>query len=178
MSKQNPTNDPAISSQNELDEQLSPLTNTQLKQQMSDLDREMAELDLEIKREQVQKIRAQKADKKAMLDARRAAAAAEIANRDYLRYHQCTHRKGGRGHNAVLGGQGNDTNFAVIHHILPSGRHMILCQRCGSEEYGPDPLTGEKETQRYQEFRRFQTDNTASGSSLFLSVGRSAEVKA
>jgi hypothetical protein len=85
----------------------------------------------------------------------------------------CTHRKGGKGAGVVLKGQGTDvSDYAVVHHLLPSGTEMILCLRCGTEEYGYNPLTGQPETPGYQEFRRFPTNNTMSTSSLFVPVQR------
>lgn len=156
------------SSLSEQDEKLSPLTNKQLKEEQSALEAEMAQLKLFMLREEVSTVKRKRADRLAELNSRLQASKNEVAQREYLRNHQCTHKKGGRGHNAVLGGQGTDANYAVIHHMLPTGRHMIYCQRCGDEQYSQDPLTGEPETTKYQEFRRFPTDNTASGSTLFL----------
>jgi hypothetical protein len=154
----------------DFDESLTtPRTNAEIKDEISALDAEMQSLELELKREQVSEIKRKRANRLMELNTRINASKQEIAQREFLKSN-CTHKKGGRGHGAVLGGMGTDSNYAVIHHILPSGRHMILCQRCGDEQYGPDPLTGEKATAKYQEFRRFQTDNTASGSTLFLPV--------
>lgn len=152
------------------DEFDSPKTTDQLKQELAALEQESAQLDLELKREQVADIRRRRANRKAEIDARMDASKRELAQRDFFQQHVCTHRKGGRGQNAVLGGQGTDSNYAVIHHMLPSGRHFILCQRCGREEYGRDPLTGAKETASYQEWRKWQTDNSASTSSIFIPV--------
>jgi hypothetical protein len=87
----------------------------------------------------------------------------------------CTHMKGGvvtqSNRNVVMSGQGNDaTDYCVIKHVLPSGRLLILCLRCGLEEYSRDPLTGEKATSGFATAARWPTKNQNSGSSQFWPI--------
>lgn len=150
-----------------VDDLESPDTTESLKVQLKALQDEEAALDLEIKREKVAKIRSERQAKQDTARSNMEAIRAMMEQRERLQ-RVCTHRKGGRGHGAVLNGQGTDPQFAVIRHMLPSGRLMILCQRCGQEEYSRDPLTGALPTAQYQRFSEFQTDNQTSGSSLFI----------
>lgn len=147
----------------------SPDTTESLKAQLRALQDEEAALDLEIKREKVAKIRSDRQAKQDVARSNMDAIRAMMDQRTRLQK-SCTHRKGGRGHGAVLNGQGTDTQFAVIRHMLPSGRLMILCQRCGQEEYSRDPIVGTPQTEQFQRFSEFPTDNQTSGSSLFLRV--------
>jgi len=84
----------------------------------------------------------------------------------------CTHMKGGEGSGAVLSGPGTDAgDYSLARHILPSGTLMILCLRCGREEYSYNPLTRQPQTPGYVEFAKLPTRNHTSGSTLFLPIG-------
>jgi len=142
-------------------------TNAQVAEEYATLELEEKRLDLEIKRETVAKIRAQRAAK---LDEARAKL---LATRQFLAQREanqanCNHRKGGIGAEAVMRGQGTDAMYAVIKHKLPNGRYFVLCQRCGKEWHPGFPLLGEKETPGYREALNFATDNSPSGSSTFI----------
>jgi len=142
-------------------------TNAQVAEEYAALELEEKRLDLEIKRETVAKIRAQRAAK---LDEARAKL---LATRQFLAQREanqanCNHRKGGIGAEAVMRGQGTDAMYAVIKHKLPNGRYFVLCQRCGKEWHPGFPLLGEKETAGYREALNFATDNSPSGSSTFI----------
>ena len=90
---------------------------------------------------------------------------------------RCAHRKGGKGVEMLY--QGNDTNFAVIKHILSHGPLIVICQRCGKLWEPPDKALNAKgassEDRReykrlYQEYQwavNLPTDNETSGSKLF-----------
>lgn len=147
----------------------SPETTGQLKVQLKALEDEEAALDLEIKREKVRKIREERQSKLDEARSKMDSVRDLLAQRKRLQAH-CNHRKGGRGPGAVLNGEGMDSNYAVVRHMLPSGRLMILCQRCGQEEYSRDPITGASATEQYERFSNFPTDNQTSGSSLFIAA--------
>lgn len=149
----------------------SPETTTQLRAQLKALEDEEAALDLELKREKVRRIREERQSKLDETHERQKSIRDMIDQRKRLQAN-CNHRKGGRGAGAVLNGQGMDTNFAVVRHMLPSGALLILCQRCGQEEYSRDPLTGKPATDQYERFANFPTDNQTSGSSLFIAARR------
>jgi len=142
-------------------------TNAEVISELSELELEEKRLDLEIKRETVAKIRAQRSAKldeaRAKLLATKQFLAQRKANQD-----NCNHRKGGIGAEAVMRGQGTDAMYAVIKHKLPCNRYFVLCQRCGKEWHPAQPLFGIKATEGYDEAIRFPSDNTPSGSSTFM----------
>jgi hypothetical protein len=98
--------------------------------------------------------------------------------RETYKQANCRHRKGGKGVEMMY--QGNDSNFAVIKHIYPTGPMHVYCQRCGKEWKPPDAKLNRKgasiEDRReyarlykeYQEAINFPTDNETSGSQLFM----------
>lgn len=43
---------------------------------------------------------------------------------------RCNHRKGGNGAEGVIGGQGDDPQFAVMKHRMPNGDVWVRCLRC------------------------------------------------
>jgi len=142
-------------------------TNAQLADDLLALEREEKMLDLEIKRETVAKIRAQRSAKLEEARSKNMAVLQFLAQREAI-YKNCNHRKGGIGAEAVMRGQGTDAMFAVVKHKLPNGRYFVLCMRCGHEWHPAFPLLGQKETPGYQEAINYPTDNSPSSSSTFL----------
>lgn len=142
-------------------------TNAELEAESRAIDAEMKQLDLELKRSEVSKIRAQINQKRD--DAR----SRDIAIRNFLKQRElqqenCNHRKGGTGAEAFLTGQGDSSYYSVIKHRLPCNQYFVLCQRCGKEWHPGNVKLGMIETPGYQEAIRYNTNNTASGSSSFL----------
>lgn len=155
---------------NEFEQNLTPQSDAELRSTLAQLEREERELDLEIKRESVAKIRAERANKLQAAQMRTQAAKNFLAQREAIQA-RCNHRKGGRGHEAVINGTGNAAEFAVIKHRLPNGKFFVLCQRCG-KEWHPGHVVGgivlSVATPGYDEAVNYPTDNTASGSSTFV----------
>lgn len=151
----------------EFSQSLESKTNVEVTNELAALELEEKKLDLEIKRETVAKIRAQRTAKldeaRAKMLATKQFLAQRAANQD-----NCNHRKGGIGADAVMRGQGTDAMYAVIKHKLPNGRYFVLCQRCGKEWHPGFPLLSEVETKGYKEALNFPTDNSPSGSSTFI----------
>lgn len=157
-----------------LEAELAAKTNAQLEAEVAAADLEMKQLDLEIKRETVSKIKAQRATQLELSRSKRLATLQFLANRE-ANQRRCNHRKGGRGPDAVMRGVGDDPLYCVINHALPDGGIMVLCQRCGKEWYperkwntengviAPIPMTP-----GWQEAVQWPTDNSASGSSRFM----------
>ena len=149
-------------------------TNADVLAELSALELEEKQLDLEIKRETVSKIRAQR---QAKLDEARAKM---IATKQFLAQREanqanCNHRKGGRGADAVMRGQGDDSMYSVVKHKLPAGSHFVLCQRCGKEWHPANKwnIEGGKivpipATPGWAEAMQWPTDNSMSASSTFL----------
>jgi hypothetical protein len=148
-------------------EGLASQTNADVVTQLAALELEEKQLDLEIKREQVAKIKSQR---NAKLDENRAKQIATkqfLANREANQEH-CNHRKGGSGAGAVINGEGTDQNYAVIKHKMPNGTYSIFCQRCGREWHAPFPKLGIEGSKDYRWALNLPSDNVPSGSSTFL----------
>jgi hypothetical protein len=146
---------------------LASKTNVEVSNQLAALELEEKQLDLEIKREQVAKI---KAKRNAQLDENRAKQIATkqfLAQREATQQH-CNHRKGGIGAGAVVNGEGTDAMYAVAKHKMPNGKYQVFCMRCGKEWVAPFPLLGIEGTPGYLEALNFPSDNTPSGSSTFI----------
>ena len=156
---------------NDHEEVYSSATNEQLAQKTLDLDNEMRELDLEIKRETVAKIRQKRQEAKDKVLQMQQTIAAFLSQR-ILRQKFCNHRKGGTGAQAVLQGAGQSAMYCVIKHKLPVGKYFVLCQRCG-KEWHPALTALEnagvptKATKGYFEALQYPTNNSESGASLF-----------
>lgn len=142
-------------------------TNADVTAELAALEMEEKQLDLEIKRETVSKIRAQRASKLEEARSKTMAVKQFLAQRKAVQ-DNCNHRKGGIGAEAVMRGQGTDAMYAVIKHKLPCNRYFVLCQRCGAEWHPAQPIFGIKATPGYEEAIRWPSDNTPSGSSTFM----------
>lgn len=174
--------------QAELEAEMQNKTNAQLVEEAAALDLEARKLELEYKKQEMEyraidmKI---KKDQLAKLEAqyntainnarsRNLATLQFLANRE-ANQKRCNHRKGGRGPDAVMRGIGDDSNRSIIHHKLPDGGIMVLCQRCGKEWYPARKWNSEDGILRpiaatlgWEEAVQWNTDNSPSGSSTFL----------
>jgi hypothetical protein len=148
-------------------ENLPNKSNMELANELAAIELEEKQLDLEIKRETVAKIRAQRNAKLDEARVKMQSIKQFLATREAVQSH-CNHKKGGQGANAVINGEGTDANFAIIKHKMPHGRYQIFCQRCGKEWKPAVQILGEVETPGYREMLNAQTDNSPSGSSVFL----------
>lgn len=90
----------------------------------------------------------------------------------------CQHKKGGRGN--IPGGflRGNDVNYSVIKHTLPTNQKIVLCTRCGKRWPPVSPLdfdlkspegkaAYDKARADYQWALDLNTDNSESSSITF-----------
>ena len=85
----------------------------------------------------------------------------------------CNHKKGGNGAQGVVGGQGDDSQYAVLKHKFAHGDVWIRCLRCG-KSWRP-PVKSQHKTQEsydaayavYREALNFQTRNVTSGGVVF-----------
>jgi hypothetical protein len=86
---------------------------------------------------------------------------------------RCNHRKGGNGVAAVLGGQGDDSQYAVLKHTFCNGDMWVRCLRCGYTWKPPIKNRCKSEEEYIQKFAEwqaacnFQTRNVPSGSVVF-----------
>jgi hypothetical protein len=85
----------------------------------------------------------------------------------------CNHRKGGDGANGVIGGQGDDMQYAILRHVMGNGDIWVRCLRCGKTwKY---PLASEYSTKaeydlalaEYRTMLKVQTRNHTSGTHTF-----------
>jgi hypothetical protein len=90
----------------------------------------------------------------------------------------CKHRKGGKDNRFA---DGNATNYSVNRNIYPTGREVIMCTRCGKEVEKPEQKLRKTDPDRYkamfaewQEWSRFPTDNSPSGTKIFEVVANVA----
>jgi hypothetical protein len=135
---------------------------------------ELEQLQLEETRERVAQIRRVRAMRENRMRSRQAALAKNAAIQKNAE-ENCAHRKGGKGKEMWF--SGNDSNFAVVKHILSHGPMIVICQRC-NKVWEPPPIelrngTSEerKEYKRlyieYQAAVNLPTDNETSGAKLF-----------
>jgi hypothetical protein len=85
----------------------------------------------------------------------------------------CNHRKGGDGANGVIGGQGDDMQYAILRHVMGNGDIWVRCLRCGKTWKYPlaSQYTTKEEFQaalkEYNEMLKCQTRNHTSGTHTF-----------
>lgn len=127
-----------------------------IKEELEALRLEKEKLELEALREQVEKSRREK-EAKRLASEQQERAIKESQRQEELRQKICNHRKGGMGLEGMVAG--NDTNYAVIKHQLPTGEFVVLCTRCCK-------LWNKKDSD-FQAALAFPTDNQPSGSTLF-----------
>lgn len=136
----------------------------------SEIDDELAQLQLDEMREnrdrrlaqRDQKQRNQKAFEASLAEGRAIAQMAQDG---------CPHKKGGKDMAGLH--FGSSPNYAVIKHTLPMGEVLVLCQRCMKE--WRRPIASEFDSKRdyqvelkvYREALNFPTDNVPSGTHMF-----------
>ncbi len=97
----------------------------------------------------------------------------QLAANDTAAQKRCNHRKGGNGAQGVVGGQGDDSQYAVLKHTFANGDMWIRCLRCGKTWKPPVQTNFKTEPEflaavaAYEAAVNFQTRNVASGSCQF-----------
>ena len=85
----------------------------------------------------------------------------------------CNHRKGGDGANGVIGGQGDDMQYAILRHVMGNGDIWVRCLRCGKTWKYPlaSDFTTKAEYElalvEYRAMLKVQTRNHTSGTHTF-----------
>jgi hypothetical protein len=150
------------------------------------MDRELKLLELEEKRLTVEAAKANLQDTRERLDERQlkrgvlasrsktngATISALAANAKKVQ-NRCNHKKGGNGIPGYVGGQGNDSNYAVMKHTMCWGDTWIRCMRCGKtwkppvEKFFDSKEEYIKEFAEYQAALNYQTNNSGSSSYQF-----------
>ena len=86
----------------------------------------------------------------------------------------CNHKKGGNGAQGVVGGQGGDSQYAVLKHTFANGDTWVRCLRCG-KTWKPPVKSDFKNNQEgytsamdvYKQALQFQTRNVPSKGIVF-----------
>jgi hypothetical protein len=92
---------------------------------------------------------------------------------DKATQNRCNHKKGGNGAQGVVGGKGDDSQYAVLKHTFANGDMWVRCLRCG-KTWKPPVRRAYKTDEAYkgawavyEEAKEFQTRNTPSSAYLF-----------
>lgn len=86
---------------------------------------------------------------------------------------RCNHQKGGNGAAGVIGGQGDDSQYAVLKHTFANGDMWVRCLRCGQtwkpvkKEWFANVEDYVTALTEYQTAVKFQTRNSPSASIPF-----------
>ena len=86
---------------------------------------------------------------------------------------RCNHKKGGNGIPGLVGGQGHDSQYAVLKHTFANGDMWVRCLRCGKTWKPPVHRAYKSEEEYriaqavYEQAVDFQTNNTPSSSYVF-----------
>jgi hypothetical protein len=97
----------------------------------------------------------------------------QLASNDLAAQKRCNHRKGGNGAHGVVGGMGDDSQYAVLKHTFCNGDMWVRCLRCGKtwkppiREHFDSEADYLKESVAYETAINFQTRNVPSGSVTF-----------
>jgi hypothetical protein len=97
----------------------------------------------------------------------------QLAANDTASQKRCNHRKGGDGAHAVVAGQGQDSQYAVLKHIFANGDMWVRCLRCAKtwkppvkESYADEALFL-RAVVDYETAVNFTTRNQTSGAVMF-----------
>jgi hypothetical protein len=97
----------------------------------------------------------------------------QLSRNDDMVQKRCNHKKGGNGANGVIGGQGDDSQYAVMKHTFANGDMWVRCLRCGKTwkpvnrtAFASDELYL-KAVAQYEAAVNFQTRNVPSSSIQF-----------
>lgn len=156
--------------------------NTELEQLALDnakLEKQRLELELLEKRANLQDLEERLAERELKRETKRqrsitnGATLTSLDNNDRAAQRRCNHRKGGNGAHGVVGGQGDDAQYAVIKHTFANGDQWVRCLRCGKTWKPPvrSRYASEQDFLKavvdYETAINFQTRNVPSGSVQF-----------
>lgn len=143
---------------------------------------DLEQLQLEEMQERVLQIRSRKESIRRRVASRETDITSALARRKAAE-ENCWHKKGGKGVESLS--RGTDHYYAVVKHQLSHGAIIVICQRCGHVEEPPDIALNAKTAtaadraeykrlyERYRWWLDLPTDNTMSGTQLFI-VNRDA----
>jgi hypothetical protein len=143
------------------------------------LEKEAKQLEIKERTAHLQDLEEQLANRELQREAKRqrsitnGATINQLAAIDAANQKRCNHRKGGNGAQGVVGGQGDDSQYAVMKHTFANGDMWVRCLRCG-KTWKP-PVRTEFSTEEdfvtavvnYQTAVNFQTRNVPSASVQF-----------
>ena len=144
---------------------------------------DLEQLQLEEMQERITQMRARKESIRRRIASRETDITSALARRKAAE-DNCWHKKGGKGVESLS--RGTDHFYAVIKHQLCHGPIIVICQRCGHIEEPPDQaLNARRATpeqkaeykrlyEKYRWWLDLPTDNTMSGTQLFIVNEQSA----
>lgn len=124
-------------------------------------------LELEILEEQVAQLQNTRANKK-RTSAQNEAALLETREALAARQAQCNHHTGGEGMDAIMAGEGTDSNYSVAKITYPWGEIRVMCIRCGMEWVPGDTAAKHPSGFSYKQALAFPTFCRPSGSQIFV----------
>jgi len=143
------------------------------------LDRELEQIELEMKRLQITHLRfevekeSQRRADIARTQAQQQQSLKESQEALEARQAICPHKKGGKNIEGI--NHGTAQEYAVFTHTYADGRVVPMCTRCGKEWHKPpvelrrsDPPEYKRLLKEYVESLKFPTDNEPSGTQLFM----------
>jgi hypothetical protein len=137
-----------------------------LELQRAKLALERETMELEDAREQIEERRRRRESKKRTRELQEATLRQQHRDANE-RQRGCNHKKGGKGVNAVIHGQGSDANYAFVKHQYGHGQIWVLCQRCHAEWRPGDTAETHPTGISYAQALAFPTDNEMSTSCQF-----------
>lgn len=153
-------------------------TDKSYEQKMKELEMRKAEAELQDLEERLAE-RELKRENKRQRSVTNGATLRQISANDKIAQDRCNHKKGGNGAEGIIGGQGDDSQYAVLKHRMPNGDVWVRCLRCGKTWKPPvksefTSKSGELNQAAYATAQSvyadavaFQTRNVTSGSIQF-----------
>ena len=153
--------------------------------QLTDYDKKMQDLEMRKAEAELQDLEERLAEREMKRETKRQRSVIngntlrQIAQNEKAAQERCNHKKGGNGADGIVGGQGDDAQYAVAKHRMPNGDVWVRCLRCGktwkppiksdfTDKNGKFDNTGYTAAQKvYTEAVAFQTRNQTSGSVVF-----------
>lgn len=157
----------------------SPVEKTPSREELDRLELEAKQLEVELKKAELLDARDRLAERQMKRETimqrsiTNGMTLAQLKRNDNIAQERCNHKKGGNGAMGVVGGQGDDSTYAVLKHIMCNGDMWIRCLRCGKTwrpPYEEDYTTKEGfagALAEYKAAKEFSTRNVTSSSNRY-----------
>lgn len=162
------------------DEEAHRLNMQKMEAELKAIELENAKLEAELKKANLVDTRERLADRELKREALRQEAYTKGATIKKTKENEerqqsiCNHKKGGNGAQGIVGGQGDDSQYAVLKHRFANGDVWVRCLRCGKtwkppvkSQFVGDQSGYERAVATYREALNFQTRNIPSAGVIF-----------